>query len=97
MCTIVCINKKKLILSSPQSHLTIYGILDPNCLCVKTVSIKESHYGYVLQGNSEPEEEKQSALVYGDESSLQHHLGADVSCSKLGLKEIHAGKTHNVC
>ena len=98
-CTpIVFINlKKKLTLSSPPSHLTIDGSLNPICLCVKTVSIKESHYGNVLRGNSGPEEEKQSAVVYGDESSLQRHLGADVSCSKLGLKQIHAGETHNVC
>lgn len=89
--------KKKAHPLLAPNHLTIYGILNPICLCVKTVSIKESHYGYVLQGNSEPEEEKQSAVVYGDESSLQRHLGADVNRSKLGLKQIHAGETHNVC
>lgn len=90
--------EKKLILSSPQSYLTIYGILNPICLCVKTVSIRESRYSYVLQGDSEPEEEKQSAAVYEDESSLQRHLRADVGRSKLGLKQIHAyGETHNVC
>lgn len=96
---IVCINKKKkLILSSPQNYLTIYGILNPICLCVKTVSIRESRYSYVLQGDSEPEEGKQSAVVYEDESSLQRHLRADVGRSKLGLKQIHAyGETRNVC